>query len=91
MNASLKEGPGEEDLKTTIAIQKSQRVRPRRRMRTGTEAPTPKKGIKRQETPVDRSQMNRILLSCLVEKTLVTEGNPAASYSFPKSRRRSQK
>ena len=79
VNALLNALSGEVDLKKLPPFQTSQNVMPSKKMRTGMRLPNPKRGIKRHEAPVDKNQINTILLICAAENIFVIEGNPADS------------
>jgi hypothetical protein len=61
------------------ALQKSQDTAAINKIEKMKELKKPKRGMIREETPVDRSQIKMIPFICSVEKILVREGKPAFS------------
>ena len=62
-----------------MVFQKNQDVAATDRTQEKKELRSPNRGMIREETPVDKSQMNTIRLICSVEKIFVMEGSPALS------------
>jgi hypothetical protein len=79
VKAVLKLVPWEYDLKKWIVFQMCQKVGKSKKKVTKWKWMSLKDGRKRPEAPVDKSQMNIILLICCVENNWVMEGSPAFS------------
>jgi len=66
-------------LRKETAFRKSQQAAAIRRRHEKNELRSPNKGMIREETPVDRSQVKMIRLICFAEKTFVMQGSPVLS------------